>query len=153
MIVRERTSQAPDRERRGKHERDRVEIREPQMPLIVARARGEEQQRTGHTAEQTAERADVLPDTEDQPRVVAQLLGKVQEDGEEMRADNAANQHPPAEALTNDRVEITALELLPDGREREPHGHCHCDPKGVNGQRSNPPHRLLEVWKHQFTPG
>jgi hypothetical protein len=70
-----------------------------------------------------------------------------------MRADDAANQHPPAEALTDDRVETTALEPCPNAREREPHGDRHCDPERVNGQRSNPPHRLLEEWKHQITPG
>src|SRR5688500_10656279 len=98
MIMRERTSDAPDREGGRKHERDRVEIRNPRSPFVIARARREEQQRAGETTEQTAERADVLPDTEYQPWVVAQFLRKVEKDREEVRTEDAAQQHPPAEA-------------------------------------------------------
>jgi hypothetical protein len=55
MVVRESTSNPPDRESSRKDKRNRVEISDPRLPVLPALTRGEEEKRRGNSAEQASE--------------------------------------------------------------------------------------------------
>src|SRR5689334_10648596 len=104
MIVRECAPETANRQPKRKHERNCVEIQQARPHTQLRIVEYEEKKRRADPTKYAAERADVLPNAEDHPRIGAQLFREVKQDREQVGAENAAEKHPSTQSAPENQV-------------------------------------------------
>src|SRR5207302_5486287 len=141
VIVDGEATEPRDRPPRRQRDRERVGVRREAEPAVA-----QVQDARDQAAEDAARGRKAVPELEQLQRtVLAQLLGVVREDVDEVRADQSTEERPAGELLHRLGIETAAARRSDEEPRRQPHPRRRENAEGLDGHRPEVERRNHEV--------